>query len=164
MKKIDFQKLFEEAPGLYLVLTPQLKIAGASEAYLAATMTKREEILGRHLFEVFPDNPDDANADGVSNLSASLNFVINNRIAHSMAVQKCDIRKPNSSFEVRYWSPLNKPVLNKKNEIAYIIHSVTDVTDFVESQNEKDKQVNELIVAHNFTDSLFVSIINSAHS
>jgi len=163
MKKIDFQKLFEEAPGLYLVLTPQLKIAGASEAYLAATMTKREEILGRHLFEVFPDNPDDANADGVSNLSASLNFVINNRIAHSMAVQKCDIRKPNSSFEVRYWSPLNKPVLNKKNEIAYIIHSVTDVTDFVESQNEKDKQVNELIVAHNFTDSLFVSIINSAH-
>jgi hypothetical protein len=47
---------------LYLVLTSTFTIEAASDAYLKATMTKREEILGRHLFEVFPNNPGDPTA------------------------------------------------------------------------------------------------------
>ena len=66
-----FRALFESLPGLYIVLTPDLKIVAVSDAYLKATMTKREEILGRGLFDVFPDNPADPAADGVSNLRAS---------------------------------------------------------------------------------------------
>ena len=46
----DFRALFESAPGLYLVLTPALTIVAASNAYLHATMTQREAILGRHLW------------------------------------------------------------------------------------------------------------------
>src|SRR5216684_590175 len=64
----DFRTLFESAPGLYLVLTPNRTIAAASDAYLRATMTKRAEILGRELCDVFPDNPDDPQATGVRNL------------------------------------------------------------------------------------------------
>jgi hypothetical protein len=52
----DFRALFESAPGLFLVLRPDLVIVGASDAYLRATMTEREAIVGRHLFDVFPDN------------------------------------------------------------------------------------------------------------
>ena len=55
----DFRALFESAPGLYLVLASDLSIVAVSNAYLAATMTKREEILGRGIFDVFPDNPND---------------------------------------------------------------------------------------------------------
>ena len=45
----DFRVLFESAPGLYLVLLPDpdFTIVAVSDGYLAATMTKREEILGR---------------------------------------------------------------------------------------------------------------------
>ena len=68
----DFRALFEGAPGLYLVLAPDLTIVGVSEAYLRATMTTRAQILGRGLFDVFPDNPDDSTATGVSNLRSSL--------------------------------------------------------------------------------------------
>ena len=71
----DFRTLFESAPGLYLVLTPDLTIVAASDAYLHATMTKREDIVGRKLFDVFPDNPDDPQATGVRNLRASLGRV-----------------------------------------------------------------------------------------
>jgi hypothetical protein len=49
--------LFESAPGFYLVLDPGLRIVAASDAYLHATMTVREEILDRGIFEVFPDTP-----------------------------------------------------------------------------------------------------------
>ena len=127
----DFRALFESAPGLYLGLTPDLKIVAVSDAYLRATMAKREEILGRPLFEVFPDNPADPSATGVGNLRASLNRVLQNRAADTMAVQKYDIRRPVSEgggFEERYWSPVNTPVCGPGGEVAYIIHRVADVT------------------------------------
>jgi PAS domain S-box-containing protein len=146
-KTENFKILFESAPGLYLVLLPDFIIYAVSDEYADATMTKREEITGKHLFEVFPDNPDDASADGVSNLKASLNFVLKNKTAHTMAVQKYDIRRPDGTFEERYWSPLNKPVLNEKNEVIYIIHRVKDVTEFEKLQKEqasKDKVADDI--------------------
>ena len=135
----DFRALFESGPGLMLVLTPALTIVAVSEAYLRATMTKREEILGRDLFEVFPDNPAELAATGVSNLRSSLERVLENRVADAMAVQKYDIRRPESEggeFEVRYWSSNNFPVLGPQGEILYIIHRVEDVTNNTRQRNE----------------------------
>ena len=40
MQPPDFQLLFESAPGLYLVLAPDLTIVAVSDAYLRATMTR----------------------------------------------------------------------------------------------------------------------------
>jgi len=136
---IDFRVLFESVPGLYLILDEQLAIVAVNDAYAQATMTRREAIIGRGLFEVFPDNPDDTSADGVSNLLASLNFVRKNKKPHTMAVQKYDIRRPDGTFEVRYWSPKNSPVLDKNKNIAYIIHRVEDVTEFIKTKNEKEE-------------------------
>ena len=143
MKAPDFQVLFESAPGLYLVLTPALKIVAVSDAYLKATMTKREKILGRGLFEVFPDNPDDPAATGVRNLRASLDRVLTHRAPDTMAVQKYDIRRPESEgggFEERYWSPVNSPVLGADGKVAYIIHRVEDVTEFIRLKQEESEQ------------------------
>jgi PAS domain S-box-containing protein len=129
--------LFESAPGLYLVLSCDLTIVAASDAYLEATMTRRRDIIGKNLFVVFPDNPSDENADGVHNLRASLNSVLRNKAAHAMAVQKYDIRRPDGTFEERFWSPFNKPVLDAGNDVVFIIHRVEDVTEFVRLQNEQ---------------------------
>jgi PAS domain S-box-containing protein len=146
----DFRVLFESAPGLFLVLTPRLDIVAVSDAYLSATMTKREEILGRGVFEVFPDNPEDPSATGVRNLRTSLERVLRERVSDTMAIQKYDIRKPESEggkFEERYWSPVNSPVLGPDDEVAYIIHRVEDVTEFIRAKQqglEQEKQAREL--------------------
>ena len=128
---LQFRALFESLPGLYLVLTPDLKIVAVSDAYLKATMTKRGEILGRGLFEVFPDNPDDPGASGVANLRASLNRVLQDAVPDTMAIQKYDVRRPDGVFEERFWSPVNSPVLGADHRIEYIIHRVEDVTEFI---------------------------------
>ncbi len=127
----DFRLLFESAPGLYLVLAPDLTIVATSEAYLRATMTRREQILGRGIFDVFPDNPDDPAATGVQNLRASLERVLKDRAPDAMAVQRYDIRTPEGGFEERFWSPVSSPVLDAEGRLAYIIHRVEDVTEFV---------------------------------
>jgi len=84
----DFRALFEAAPGSYLVLTADLRIVAVSDAYLRATMTARDQIVGRGIFEVFPDNPDDPEATGVSNLRGSLERALKHRKSDAMAVQK----------------------------------------------------------------------------
>ncbi|MFF5297206.1 ATP-binding protein [Paractinoplanes globisporus] len=131
---VDFRALFESAPGLYLVLDSGLRIVAVSDAYLAATMTIREEILGRDIFDVFPDNPDDPEATGVANLRASLQRALHRRVPDTMAVQKYDVARPASAgggFEARYWSPCNTPVLGPDGQARYLIHQVQDVTEFV---------------------------------
>src|SRR6266540_5203907 len=91
---LDFRILFESAPGLYLVLERDLRIVAATDAYLKATMTKREAIVGKYLFDVFPDNPDDPGATGTRNLRESLDTVLRTGKPHTMPVQKYDIRRP----------------------------------------------------------------------
>src|SRR5262249_46469948 len=137
-----FQVLFESAPGLYLVLDPELRIVAASDNYLRATMTERAAILGRHIFDVFPDNPEDPEATGVANLRASLERVLRRRLPATMAVQQYDVARPAAAgggFEVRYWSPRNTPVLGPGGQLTQIIHQVEDVTELVLLQQQDDQ-------------------------
>ena len=132
----DYEALFHAIPGLYLILAPnppEFTILAVTDAYLAATMTQRENILGRGLFEVFPDNPNDPHADGMRNLRASLTRVLESRAADTMAIQKYDIPRSSAEggFEERYWSSVNTPVLDENGQVAQIIHCVHDVADKV---------------------------------
>lgn len=110
LQDIDYRSLFKIIPGLYLILSKDSTIIEVSEAYNSATLTTRD-IIGRKLFEVFPDNPNNVDADGVRNLGKSLDFVLQHKIPHTMAVQRYDVRKNDGEFEEKYWSPQNKPVL-----------------------------------------------------
>jgi PAS domain S-box-containing protein len=143
MRPLDYRSLFEGAPGSYLVLDPELVIVAVSDAYLRDTMTAREQILGRGLFEVFPDNPDDPQATGEGNLRASLDRVRRELVADTMAVQKYDIRRPGGGdFEVRWWAPVNSPILGPDGELVYILHAVDDVTEFVRLEQLGTAQLN----------------------
>ncbi|MGH2858343.1 MAG: PP2C family protein-serine/threonine phosphatase [Solirubrobacteraceae bacterium] len=132
---IDYAALFAATPAPCLVLTPELVICEVNRAYLDATHTIRDQIVGRPVFEVFPDNPDDPSADGVRNLRASLERVRATGRPDSMAVQRYDIQVRDATgrarFEERYWSPINVPVLDETGAIAFLIHRVEDVTHYV---------------------------------
>lgn len=143
---LHFRALFESLPGLYLVLTPDFHIVAVSDAYLKATQTRREIILGQGLFEVFPDNPDDTEATGTSNLRASLERVLATRASDTMAIQRYDVRNPAGQFEVRYWSPINSPVLGVDRSVEYIIHRVEDVTEFVQSRGGGEQDIRARVV------------------
>jgi PAS domain S-box-containing protein len=142
MEDRDFRVIFESLPGLYMVITSAFRIVAVSDAYLSATMTTREDIKGRDMFDVFPDNPEDPTATGVKNLRASFNRVLQHKRRDVMAVQKYDIRRSGalpSSFEERFWSPVNSPVLDGNGEVQYIIHRVEDVTDYMRLQQMSER-------------------------
>jgi signal transduction histidine kinase len=136
LETLDFRLLFDSSPDVLLVLlpdSPRFTMVAATDARLRVTHTTREQTLGRGLFEIFPDNPDDTEATGTSNLRASLERVIATRAPDTMAVQKYDIRGPDGTFLSKYWSPKNIPVLGADGRVIYILHRVEDVTELVQA-------------------------------
>jgi two-component system sensor histidine kinase VicK len=131
-------RALETAPNMYLVLSPGLYILTASDLYLEATETTREAIVGKHIFEAFPENPELPNADGVQNINASLQEVLATKKPHYMSIQRYDVPDNNNpgSFIPRYWDPSHTPVLDEHGEIIYIIQLATNVTDQVLTEKE----------------------------
>jgi signal transduction histidine kinase/CheY-like chemotaxis protein len=135
----DYQSLFAATPTPYLILSRELRIVEVNAAYLRATATSRDALIGALMFEAFPDNPADSHATGVRNLRKSLESVLATAEPDVMPLQKYDIRVPDHGgvrFEERWWSPINTPVLAPDGSVELIIHRVEDVTDFVRSERD----------------------------
>lgn len=131
--EIDYKAVFRALPGAVLLLTPDLIMVDASEAYLGVAHRGRGELIGRYLFDAFPDNPDDPAASGNRNLEASMRRVLATGVRDTMALQRHDVESPDlpGTFEERYWSPINTPVLGPDGRVELIVHRVEEVTAFI---------------------------------
>ncbi|MFE6740425.1 PP2C family protein-serine/threonine phosphatase [Streptomyces tubercidicus] len=137
--ELDHAALFAATPSACLVLDPELIIVDVNQAYLHATGRTRDELLGQYVFDAFPDNPADPDAEGVQNLHPSLRRVLSTGEPDTMAVQRYDIPVPDRPgvFEERWWSTINTPVPGTDGGVAWIIHRVEDVTAFVHSRRAR---------------------------
>lgn len=143
--RIDYQAMFAVTPSPCLVLDTDLVSVDANEAYLRATGRTREELIGRPIFDVHPDNPADPEAHGVRNLTASLERVLSLKEPDTMALQKYDVPvsgRP-GEWQVKWWSPINTPVLGPDGQVAWILHRVEDVTEFVLSRRTQSRSWSE---------------------
>jgi serine phosphatase RsbU (regulator of sigma subunit) len=132
----DFARVFDVAPAPFLLLTPDLVIVHANRARLEATATTLEATVGRHLFDAFPLNPADPAADGIANLGASLAEARDTRRPVTMAIQRYDIPMPDGTYQERFWSPRNVPVLDDDGEVVLLLHRSDDITDYIRERDE----------------------------
>ena len=129
--------LFECSPLAQMAILaddPVFTIAAASDACLRLSGLRREEMVGRGVFEVFPGNPQDAAGDGVRHLRESLKGVLATRKPVELPVQRYDVERPKEAgggFAERYWRALDTPVLGWDGAVEYILHSVEEVTEQV---------------------------------
>lgn len=118
------------SPGVcFLLLDRDLRIRAASRAYERVTLRERGELPGQFLFDAFPDNPDDPQATGTSNLAASLETAMRGGHTHNMRIQRYDIRDPAApeEFLPRVWSPINSPLLDH-GELVGAVHCVEEIS------------------------------------
>jgi PAS domain-containing protein len=127
----QFRAEFDGSPHPYMLLDPGpgLRIVDINDAYAAATFIARADVVGKSLFDVFPDNPAESSADGVSNLYASLKAVAQTGQPHAMAIQRYNIRDPTGNFVERHWLPINRPLKDSNGQLAFLLHHVEDVTE-----------------------------------
>jgi len=63
--QIDYTAVFHALPGMVALLTPDLVYADANDDFLRLAGRTREQLLGRYIFDVFPENPNDRAAAGM---------------------------------------------------------------------------------------------------
>jgi two-component system sensor kinase FixL len=112
-------------------------------------MMSLDRLIGRTIFDAFPENPADPKADGARNLRESLSRVVRFKRPDAMTIQRYDIQDAEGDFEERYWSPFNLPVLDEKGDVTLIIHHVEDVTKSVTGKAHGEAQ-GEFVSAYGF--------------
>lgn len=130
-QRVDYAAVFGALPTPYLLLTPELVIVSANRAYLVATAREETDLVGRHVFDAFPDDPDDPEAHSTQNLEQSVLRALRTGRPDTMPVQRYNIPTPDG-FERRWWSPVNVPVLDRDGRVQLLAHRVEDVTAYVD--------------------------------
>jgi hypothetical protein len=137
LSQADLEQTFDNLPGTCLVLSSSFKILAQNRAHALATMTDPKQTVGKLLFEVFPDNPTDSSAAGLSDLRASLMKVMKTCKSDVMPILKYAVKRRESdgSYEQRYWKVTNTPILGKDGFVHLIINVAEDVTSLVPKQD-----------------------------
>jgi PAS domain-containing protein len=127
--RADFQEEFGASEHVAYLLDPAagLNFVEVNSAFEASTDMSREQVVGRPLFELFPENPAETNADGVSQFYASLRTAAETRRPHAMPILRYDVRDAAGVFVERYWQATNTP-LQKDGRLIYLLHVVDEVT------------------------------------
>jgi PAS domain S-box-containing protein len=145
----DFSVLFNKSPAACMAMDADFTIVAVTDAHLEATSALREDIVGRNIFDAFPENPDQAEGDGVANVRASMLRVLQTRQPDVMPVQRYDVPiqgRPEAGFAVRYWKPVHYPLLDSVGEVVYIIQHVENVTQAMAYSANVDRMRFELSV------------------
>lgn len=130
---VDLASAFDASPNPYVLITPDLRIAGLNQAYLDVTHSTRDAIIGQPLFAAFDSGPGEEAPENVRQVRASIEKARDTRQADHLALVKFAIARPNGAgdlvYEDSYWSATHTPILNDAGEVAYILQHTTDITE-----------------------------------
>jgi PAS domain-containing protein len=122
-----YRELFEKTPIIGFVVDEHMRIVTMTDRCVSASGFSRRDVIGRDVFETFPDNPDDATANGTQVLCTSLERAFATGVPERLPRQRYDARsEPGGAFQERYWLPENVPVRDHVGNVAYVIHTVVN--------------------------------------
>ncbi|WP_327130576.1 SpoIIE family protein phosphatase [Streptomyces sp. NBC_01343] len=150
---IDYATVFRLLPGMVALLTTDLVYADANEEFLHSSGRERDQVIGRYLFDVFPDNPNDPSASGMRNLAASLRRVVETGERDAMALQRYDVESTErpGEWEERYWSPVNAPILDSEGRVVLLVHRVEEVTELIRARSRPTNGRAQVLEAELYT-------------
>ena len=128
----DYKRIFHLMPGMCVILDASFNIVAQNAEHAEATLTTGTNVVGRWLFEVFPDNPDNKYGNGVSAVRQSLLNVLTTRKTDVMPVVRYDVQLEHGPYQTRYWAITNTPILGEDGYVQWIINRAQDVTELVE--------------------------------
>lgn len=126
---LSFDENETDFPAMIIDPRPGLKILNANRAYEMITGKAREQMMGRPVYEVFPENPAASESEYTANTLFSLTHVVKSGKAHIIPVQRYDICNADGDFSERYWRIENAPIFCPQGKLACIHHIIEDITD-----------------------------------
>jgi hypothetical protein len=132
----DFQVLFRHRPGIFVVTRPDFTIVAASDDLLRKTMTWREDITDRNIFDVFPLYHDGSSRASTRKVEAAMRNVLVRGVPHCTQLVRYDIRDRMSgagAWVEKFWTVVIRPVvLRDTGEVLYVLTEARDITRTVQ--------------------------------
>jgi PAS domain S-box-containing protein len=155
----NIQAVYRNLPVPSLIVYPDLPdftIAYGNDAFLKATSSTLEDIIGNSFFTVFIKNPGSDCEIGKETTSSVLTQALVNKEPQKILLQRYDFRKENSiEVERHYWNTEIYPILDDQNEVKFIVITPLDVTDKVISKETENIPETNLLMDKDLSHSLF---------
>lgn len=129
MPVIDFAEVFERLSSPYMLIDREFNVVAVNAAYERVVMRMRDDLLGRNVFDLFPNE-----GEGGKRLLASFERVFETGESDTLAYLPYDIPLPDDKgggFDQRYWTAVHTPLKNGGASVDYLIQNSVDVTEIV---------------------------------
>ena len=148
MTSKEFQLVFDNLPGMYLLLAPDdpdYTILAANKSYRVTTRTTDIELEGNPVFSIFPDTKGAFNVAGKKQLLELFKDVVVAKKPNQVNQLRYDIpaNDGTDTFIESYWKIINTPVFDDKGNVIQIINSIDNITDKVLAEVENIQALAE---------------------
>jgi PAS domain S-box-containing protein len=138
---IDFRRLFDVLPTPFMILDRELRFVEMNEAYLAVTSRTREELIGRYVFDEFPESPE-------------RQVLFKSAFERALAGEENMLRETmfrilipeseGSGVKEVFWDCAHTPIRDASGEVRWMVQQARDITAEVEARRLNDAMAAEL--------------------
>lgn len=139
MTTTDFGLNYQRMPQASMTLDRELKFKNANEAYCHAVARDKEDLIGQHLFEAFPDT-----AERIQPFLDALLKTLDGDITR-LEQQPYKLLLSDGRLEDRFWNIENQPLYSTDGDIIGVVQYCEDVTEREALRKERDLVVAELM-------------------
>lgn len=139
-----FEALFEGSPNAYMVLDRELRFVAANAAYSTLTATRREDLVGRRLFELFPHDPTDPNNENATILRRSLERVLETGEREELPAIVYRVPEHTAAgvrVTERVWSATHAPIRDAAGRVTHVLQHTVDITELTARRTQADDRV-----------------------
>ena len=137
---IDFGDLFARLPSPYMMLDHDLRYIDANTSYLALVGRERDALMGKFVFDAFPEAPE-RRALFEDSFRRALGGATT-----AVVRERFDIARPASEgggLKTTIWTTYHIPVRDSAGSIIGMLQKALDVTSEVEAEETRDAVLRE---------------------
>jgi len=130
--------IFQRMPNAAMILERDLVYVDANDAYCRAVQRSMEDLIGNHIFDVFPDTEERvAQVQAVFDRTLAGEFTM-------LEAQPYRMDRPDGSVEERLWQIAQFPIYCEEGHVQFLVQRAEDVTEREALRNQRDLVTAEL--------------------
>jgi PAS domain S-box-containing protein len=141
LSRLDFHSLFAALPSPFMILDRDLRFVEMNDAYLATTKRTRADLIGRYVFDAFPEEPERL-ALFRNAFERALHGEANELVRTLFRVPKP--AEEGGGFRDIYWTCSHAPLRDANGDVAFMIQHAQDVTEQVRAEQLNEVMAREL--------------------
>ncbi|MEO0607659.1 MAG: HWE histidine kinase domain-containing protein [Pseudomonadota bacterium] len=138
MSTLPLDTIFDQMPQASMVLDENLNFLAANQAYCRAVQRQKDQLIGRNIFDVFPDTP-----ERVAIVRAVFQRALDGEVTH-VETQPYKLLAADGTYEDRIWDIEQFPLASKDGDSTYMIQYCEDVTEREALRVQRDLVTAEL--------------------